>query len=775
MFDSVKTKILGIATFPLVIALAFIFHSAFVKYGLSRDMTLQKTLNELVVSTGGLLHELQKERGASGIFLSSKGGQFQNELNTQRRATDVRLAVFGEFLSGFDASQYGQDLDDLIARASGGMASIQQLRDQVSAKSVLPRESLAGYSAINASLLSTVVAAVSFGHSAEVSKSRTAYLNFIQGKERAGIERAVLAETFVRNQFATGVYSKFRSLVTEQETYFNVFKTLATPEQLASFEGFSNHAAVVETQRLRDIATAKGAANAKGPLLADLNRHFGYGGAIHLFKNYVLRQQENYVGRFDAKRDRILAILDQLSVSDEDKRQTAVIGLTIEKYSAAIRTAQRMFGEGAGAAQVDKVVKIDDKPALDAMAALIERAVPGRFGVDPGNWFKTITAKINLLKKMEDQIAEDLASLTEGLHSGANQALITLLVLAAAVSSLVLFAVFHVANRISRPLKSAVGFAENISNGDLTGRVDCHSKDEIGTLSAALNHMAANLTEMVRDVDETARQLTQAASDMSRVSGQTSNGVMKQQNVLQQTSTAMTEMRQSVSEVSGNAENAKKATQEANGEAISGRRTVDATTESINTLASEIDRTASVVKQLETETSSIGTVLDVIGDIAEQTNLLALNAAIEAARAGEQGRGFAVVADEVRTLAGRTQQATQEIQKMIENLQHGATEAVGAMEQGRKKAEQSVDQAGNACDSLESIAKTFATVAEMNDLIATSTEQQSAVAEEIDKNIVSINDVASETASGANQTEAASRELSRLAGNLQQTLEKFVV
>ncbi len=446
---------------------------------------------------------------------------------------------------------------------------------------------------------------------------------------------------------------------------------------------------------------------------------------------------------------------------------------TLAQYSDAIRTAEKMFSEGYTAVAIDRAIKISDKKAVTAIGAYITSVEPGNFGVDAGHWFETITTKIDLLKGLEDGIAEHINDLSEELHGGANTALVTLLILAAGMTAVVLFAVFFVANTIASPLKASVNFAEAISNGDLTGHIDCNSKDEIGSLSNALNHMVVNLKEMVQDVDATTQQLSQAASEMSQISSQTSNGVMQQQGELQQVSTAMTEMSQTVAEVADNAERAKDATKKANGEASDGRRIVDTTTASIKTLAGEVEGAGSVIKQLEAETANIGSVLDVIGGIAEQTNLLALNAAIEAARAGEQGRGFAVVADEVRTLASRTQEATLEIQKMTENLQRGASEAVLAMDKGRETAEQSVEQASKACDSLESIAAAFEMVSEMNNLIAVSSEQQHIVAQEIDKNIISINNVAGETAAGASQTEAASNELARLAGNLQQTLSKF--
>jgi len=777
VINSVKTKILGVAVFPLMIALGFMFSVVMDKYSLSKEMELQETLNEFVFSAGNLLHEIQRERGATGVFLGSKGSRFNSEMTSQRRLTDEKLTKLSTLVNDFDTASFGQELNENIRNTSTMLLTINQLRRQVDVQSIQASDSLHRYTAIDADLIKTIASAVSFGSNVEVSTSRTAYLNFIQGKERAGIERAILAGTFGLDEFSPGAYTYYTNMLREEETYFDVFKSLATTKQLQEYKIFSDSPSVAETQRLRDIALIKGAVTDKASLLAELNRHFGYGGAIHLFKNYVLRAQEKYVGRFDNKHDQIVIILDQLlarkNATPADKEHISTIRETIEKYSDAIRIAQRMYSEGSTAIEIDKVIKISDKPALDAISAFIVSAKAGNFGVDPTQWFNTITTKINLMKKLEDQIAEDIVILSDDLYSGANSMLIFLMVLAIVVSALVVFAVLYVASGISSPLRSAVDFAENISNGNLTGHIDCKSKDEIGSLSVALNQMASNLKNMMQEVEASTHQLTQAAGDMLEISGKTSGGVMQQQGELQQVSSAMTEMSQTVLLVSDNAENAKNATQEANNEANTGRKIVEATTASINSLANEVDSASTVIKQLENETTNIGSVLEVIGGIADQTNLLALNAAIEAARAGEQGRGFAVVADEVRSLASRTQEATLEIQKMIENLQAGVKKAVGAMEQGRSTADQSVRQADKAVESLESITATFAIVTEMNELIATSTEQQAVVADKIERSITSINNVAGETASGAGQTESASSELSKLADNLQQALTKF--
>jgi methyl-accepting chemotaxis protein len=208
-------------------------------------------------------------------------------------------------------------------------------------------------------------------------------------------------------------------------------------------------------------------------------------------------------------------------------------------------------------------------------------------------------------------------------------------------------------------------------------------------------------------------------------------------------------------------------------EAQQGKQVVSETTQAISSLANEVDNASTVIQKLESDSESISSILDVIRGIAEQTNLLALNAAIEAARAGEQGRGFAVVADEVRSLANRTQESTQEIQKMIEKLQSGASDAVEVMVKGRDWANTSVEKAEQAASALERITKAVDVINSMNTQIATAAEEQSAVAQEIDRNVTNIHQVSNQTADGATQTAGASDELARLATDLQQLVSHF--
>ncbi|TNF32759.1 MAG: methyl-accepting chemotaxis protein [Gammaproteobacteria bacterium] len=358
-----------------------------------------------------------------------------------------------------------------------------------------------------------------------------------------------------------------------------------------------------------------------------------------------------------------------------------------------------------------------------------------------------------------------------------NSARNTILLIGGIVLVLALFIASLIARGIGRPLCAAVEAMNEIAagEGDLTKRLDDSGNNEISRLAGAFNHFAEKVRQMVSHVSASTAQLAAAAEEVSAITEETNRGVQQQQTETTQVVTAMNEMAATVQEVARHANEAASAATNADTASADGKKVVINTMKAIEDLSAEINSAASVISKLETDSENIGSVLDVIKGIAEQTNLLALNAAIEAARAGEQGRGFAVVADEVRTLASKTQQSTQEIQGMIEQLQSGARSAVKVMSESITRAEESVSKAAHAGSALESITRAVSQIRDMNAQIATAAEEQSAVAEEINRNIVSINDVVDQTAEGSRQTSIASGELARLAVQLQQLVGQFKV
>jgi len=310
-------------------------------------------------------------------------------------------------------------------------------------------------------------------------------------------------------------------------------------------------------------------------------------------------------------------------------------------------------------------------------------------------------------------------------------------------------------------------------NSDLSIMAEIEANDEVGQMGNALNKMLSKIKTVMSQVTGASTQLAAASDQMSSISAQSNQGIQTQLQKSEQIATAINEMSATAQEVARSASTASQAANDADSQAKEGDTVVMRAVESINELNGDVQRISDVINMLSSESENVGRVLDVIKDIAEQTNLLALNAAIEAARAGEQGRGFAVVADEVRTLAGRTQDSTLEIQKMIEKFQQGTQDAVSVMESGKEKADSSVAQAEQAASALTEITRMVSKINDMNTQIASAAEEQTAVAEEINKNILSVNTITQQNSQGAQQTENASRELSSLAVELQALARTF--
>jgi methyl-accepting chemotaxis protein len=372
-----------------------------------------------------------------------------------------------------------------------------------------------------------------------------------------------------------------------------------------------------------------------------------------------------------------------------------------------------------------------------------------------------------------DRSDEEKAAMLQAQVAASRDASRNVLVLAGGLGVLMLGGLYLLL-RALRPLGGLTAAALRIADNDLTGQVPrIAARNEVGGLATAIAAMQDRLVQRVQEIAEVSAQVHRAVETMSAVADHTRMGVEQQRSETEQVATAMNEMTATVHEVARNTAAAANAASEADSEVGNGSRVVRETINSIERLAGEVRKGAEVIIRLEDHSNNIGAVLDVIKGIAEQTNLLALNAAIEAARAGEQGRGFAVVADEVRTLAQRTQKSTQEIQQMIEKLQQGAREAVQVMEHGRSQAETSVAQAAQAGRSLDSIRSAVSTIHDMSTQIASAAEEQSSVAEEINRNIVNIGQIVEQSAGGAAQTATAGEELGELAERLQLVVRRF--
>ncbi|MCV4262216.1 methyl-accepting chemotaxis protein [Pseudomonas capsici] len=326
---------------------------------------------------------------------------------------------------------------------------------------------------------------------------------------------------------------------------------------------------------------------------------------------------------------------------------------------------------------------------------------------------------------------------------------------------------------ITRPISAALHAAETIAEGNLTRPIEVDGTDEAGRLLLAMQTMQGKLRDTLQRISGSATQLASAAEELNAVTDESARGLAQQNNEIEQAATAVNEMTSAVEEVARNATSTSEASKSATSSAGDGRDLVVETVNAIERMSGDVQSTAELISNLAEESRDIGKVLDVIRGLADQTNLLALNAAIEAARAGEAGRGFAVVADEVRALAHRTQQSTSEIERMIGSIQGGTEQAVNSMRNSTERAESTLSIAKGAGLALETIHTAVEEINERNLVIASAAEEQAQVAREVDRNLVNIRDLSAQSTTGANQTTAASNELSRLAVDLNSMVSRF--
>lgn len=332
-----------------------------------------------------------------------------------------------------------------------------------------------------------------------------------------------------------------------------------------------------------------------------------------------------------------------------------------------------------------------------------------------------------------------------------------------------------ISRSIVTPLQQAVQATETIASGNLTQKIHFEGRDEPAQLLSSLAMMQDNLRSTITQIGNSSVQLASAGEELSSVAEDSSRNLQRQNDEIQQAASAVTEMSAAVDEVARNAVSTAEASNESSRLAHEGRDKVAHTVSALKAMTDEFTRTSALIGGLAEQSQDIGKVLDVIRAIAEQTNLLALNAAIEAARAGEAGRGFAVVADEVRALAHRTQVSTKEIEQMISKVQGGTQAAVDSMRGSVQHAGQTLGVAEEAGKALQQIYQTAGQISERNLLIASASEEQAAVAREVDRNIVNISDLSTQSAAGANQTSAATYELARLATDLNSLVSRFVI
>ena len=407
---------------------------------------------------------------------------------------------------------------------------------------------------------------------------------------------------------------------------------------------------------------------------------------------------------------------------------------------------------------------------VDKAQGRIELYLPFGIGQTDARW--TLMLQLPL-----DAVMADLQKLQADLNTQRKSDTFGMAMVGLLIAGIGLLVIWLVGHGIARPLKQMVAMLDDIAQGegDLTRRLSSDRADELGSIAKGFNTFLAKLQVMITQVVTSVQSVSDSSEHTADIAIRTNTGVHKQMAEIDQVATAVHEMTATAQDVARNATQAAQAASHADQAASQGMQIVRDTSTSIGALALEIGRAVGVVQTLAKDSENINAILTAIRGIAEQTNLLALNAAIEAARAGEQGRGFAVVADEVRNLAQKTQKATEEIQTMIQQLQQGTRDVVRVMEDSQNRTDESVQHAAKAAEALETITKAVSVINDMNTQIASAAEEQSAVADDINRNVINIGQVANEVASGADESSAASADLTKLAEQQRRLINQFRV
>ncbi len=615
-------------------------------------------LIELSVAASELVHELQKERGASAIYLGSKGQRFTTELSNQRRNTDTALKSYKTVAAKTHAIHKAGGLRQSMDAISSDLNALESMRGKISSLSIPLPQAIGFLTALNGKMLNITAGLSDMVEDVDIANRASAYFYMMQSKERAGIERAVLSGVFVKDVATATEKEKYISLAVEQTALMQVFRKFATQANQQEVNRLMQNPAVAEVTRMRKIA----------------------------------------------------------------------------------------WGADSG------------------------------FGVDANLWFKQATNRINLLKDAEDTLSAGLINLVNSKQSEANNLFYSVLVAAILVISATIALSVMTQRQIALQMKDIIeGLTQLGEHSNLRVKVTPRSEDDLGRLAVIFNNMVDGIRQLVDDIQQAGHSMQNTVETMQTVSSDVRTQMVSGQDQTNMVAAAMYEMAASIQEVAANCSMAADQSNATNISAESGKELLQKTREDVNTLDNTLLETRDIIGQVASDSEEIGSVLDVIKGVSEQTNLLALNAAIEAARAGEQGRGFAVVADEVRTLAQRTRESTIRIEEMIDKLQNGSQKAVNAMTQSQEKAVATHDSIGSLVEQLTGIIDQISTINDMNTQNAAATEEQSATVNEINDNIQEIQQRYNDSADSMAQLSNSSDGVQDTSQQLSASVQRFQV
>lgn len=653
---SIRMKLLISIILPLLLVCFFAAKALYTERKLVVSLEQAETLINLSLISSNLVHEIQKERGASSVYIASQGETFSRELAQQKQQTDT---VFDRFSRYVEQQQLANGSDELardLKAIIDSRPAVNKIRQQVKNHTIGMKAAISFYTNLNTDLLSLTAGISQIVADKDISRAATAYLYFMQSKERAGIERAVIGSVLTKDGTDANTKAKYLALGVEQARFYQLFLDLSD-------------AALTHT--IRQIIS--------GPAIDEVER-------------------------------------------------------------------------------IRRITRENDQ----------------NFGVDAVYWFQQATERINLLKKAEDSVGASLTEFVVSKRRQEEQTFYLYLLLVCLFVSATIAISFYSQLMISRQLhRLSQGMQHFGDHADLDIYIEPLSRDDLGRLTRTFNETIQHIRAMVGDISSASSDLQQSSLALQQVSDDVERQVEQGLQQTEQAAASMTEMDSSVRNVSENCAGASVQSSRANEAAKRGEQLLAITSADIAELGDNLSATREDIVRVESHSAEIGSILDVIKGIAEQTNLLALNAAIEAARAGEQGRGFAVVADEVRTLAQKTQESTGRIEEMITVLQQGSVRAVESMNISASKADATRESVMTIIDEISNIVIQVDSVNDLNASSAAATEQQAVTVADISRNVVEIQQQYAENQSSVVGMGDTADKVAELAQQLKTSIGRF--
>lgn len=655
----IRGKLLLLVLPPLLVMLAFGLLNFTDSWQQAKASERVDVLVELTRLNSQLAHEMQKERGMSAGYLGSGGTKFVNELPAQRKRTDEVLSRWQAYTASTSFEAFA-DVEQARRTAAEKLSTIQTIRASVTQLSIPLGDVLKFYTSTIGQLLVVPSMAAGYADDPRVVKKLLSYYAFLQGKERAGIERAVLSNVFARDAFTPELFARFMQLMSEQNAYLSTFSRFADAERLALYESF--------------------------------------------------------------------------------------VGTT------------------------------ENQTVLQMREVALSKSTTGSFGIAAEDWFAAATARINALKTLEEEVSGSLGTIMDSLYANTHRDAIATLVLLAVMLGAAPLVVLSVMRGMLRQIRELVGGIRRASRDlDLQQGVTVHSTDELGMAANDFNRMQARLRDIVALIDESAQRLRVSSDNSEEAIRACAVNMEHQQAEANKAVIRVGEMESSSQAMSSDITTVVSEADKAAGVTQHSAGIVQNNLSCISSLSDSMNSVADVIKRLYESSESIGSVLGVIKSIAEQTNLLALNAAIEAARAGEQGRGFAVVADEVRTLAQKTQTSTSEIEAIISQFQKDSRKAYDTVEGSKTSVTEAVSLADSLNKELDLILEAVNQIKDRTVQVTGISDKQVMSNHKVSESIHEIHQLAECTATTGNRIMVSVKEQSELAVKLAEQARQFAI